>query len=135
MRTAIIVIVTLVVLTFLVSVANCTRSEPTPAPAPVPAATTKDPAAARKLIAAGAVVIDVRTPGEFAEAHLPNATNLPLDTIGEHLTDVDKLVDGDKARAIVLYCAAGSRAAKAKRVLDDAGYLRVVNGGGLDDLR
>ena len=80
-------------------------------------------------------MLDVRTPDEFAEDHLANATNIPVDQVATRLSEVDCLVDGDKARAVVVYCAAGSRAARAKQVLDGAGYSHVVNGGGLDDLR
>lgn len=113
----------------------CSRSERAPEPGPAPAAAKKDPAAAKKLIAAGAVVLDVRSSGEYAEEHLPNATNVPVEGFADHLAEVDTLAGGDKSRPIVVYCSAGSRAAKAKRVLDDAGYTRVTNGGGLDDLR
>lgn len=112
----------------------CSRSEP-PAPAPTTTSTTKDPAAARKLLAAGAVVIDVRTPEEYAGAHLPQAINIPVQVLPDRMPEVEKLVAGDKARPIVVYCAAGARAAKAKAALDAAGYSAVVNGGGLDDLR
>ena len=126
--------------------AACSRSESPPQPAPEPpghaaaAATdphpTKDPAKARQLIAAGtAVVLDVRTPEEFGDGHLPTATNLPVDDLPQHLGDVDKLAAGDKSKPIVVYCHAGSRAAKAKRALEAAGYTNVTNGGGLDDLR
>lgn len=87
------------------------------------------------MIARGAVVIDVRTADEFGGGHLPNATNIAVADIGGQLDQVDKLVGGDKSKEIVLYCAAGSRAAKAKKILDEAGYQHVVNGGGYDDLR
>jgi phage shock protein E len=121
-------------LALLLSTAACSRSEAPPPPA-APAAVAKDPAAAKKLIAAGAVVLDVRTPEEYEDGHLPAAVNVPVDTIGTQLAQVDQLVGGDKARAIVVYCKAGSRAAKAKTALEDAGYTHVVNGGGLADLR
>jgi rhodanese-related sulfurtransferase len=112
----------------------CSRSEPPPPPAPTTASTSKDPAAARKLIAAGAIVVDVRTAEEYAEAHLPQAINIPVQELPTRIPEIEKLVAGDKARPIVVYCAAGSRAAKAKAKLDAAGYSNVVNGGGLDDL-
>jgi len=48
---------------------------------------------------------------------------------------VDKLVGGDKTKPVVVYCARGGRAQKAKDQLDAAGYTHVVNGGGYDDLR
>jgi phage shock protein E len=50
------------------------------------------------------------------------------------MPEVEKLVAGDKARPIVVYCASGSRSAKAKAALEAAGYSTVVNGGGHDDL-
>ena len=116
-----------------VIVGACSRSEPPP-PAPPPAA-TKDPAAATKLVAAGAAVIDVRTPEEYAQDHLPQAINIPVQDLANRLPEVEKLVAGDKARPIVVYCGTGNRAGKAKATLDAAGYSKVVNGGGLDDLR
>ena len=115
----------------LVAIAACSKSV---APPPT-ASTAKDPAVARVLISKGAVVIDVRTAEEFAAGHVPNATNIAVESFGSHLDDVDKLVASDHSRAIVVYCAAGARAAKAKAQLDAAGYSHVVNGGGIDDLQ
>jgi rhodanese-related sulfurtransferase len=114
----------------------CSKSDSTAKPPP--ASTTpagKDPATARALITAGAVVVDVRTPDEFAQGHLPTAVNLPIQTFSSRLAEVATLVGDDKARPIVVYCAAGARAAQAKAQLEAAGYSRVVNGGGVDDLR
>ena len=122
------------ILVAAICIGACSRSE-SPPPAPTKASTSKDPAAARRLVAGGAVVIDVRTAEEYAEAHLPQAINIPVQDLPNRVLEVDKLVAGDKARPIVVYCAAGSRAAKAKSTLDSAGYSTVVNGGGLDDLR
>jgi phage shock protein E len=124
-----------IALAVAVALAGCSKSEP-PQPQPAPVTkSTKDPEAARKLISAGAVVLDVRTADEYAEAHLPNAVNVPVQEMSSRLGDVEGLVAGDKARSIVVYCAAGGRAAKAKAQLEAAGYSHVVNGGGLDDLR
>jgi phage shock protein E len=113
---------------------GCSRSE-SPPPAPTTTSTRKDPAAARRLVAAGATVIDVRTADEYADEHVPHAINIPVQELPTRLPEVAELVAGDKARPIVVYCAAGSRAAKAKTTLEAAGYSMVVNGGGLDDLR
>jgi phage shock protein E len=95
----------------------------------------KDPATARKLIAGGATVLDVRTPEEYADGHVPSATNLPVQDVAQRIADVDKLVGGDKTKPVVVYCAKGGRAAKAKQALEAAGYTNVVNGGGFADLR
>jgi phage shock protein E len=123
----------------------CSKSEPAPQPptapetadvaaksAPAPA---KDPAAARQAIAAGALVIDVRTAEEYGAGHVTNAVNIPVDGFADRLSQVAQLAANDKAKAIVVYCAAGKRAARAKQMLDGAGYTHVVNGGGYDDLR
>lgn len=118
----------------LPSITGC-KDEPAKSSAQPSQPTSKDPEAARAAIAAGAVVLDVRTPDEFAEAHLPAATNVPVDDLGSRLADVDKLVAGDKSKPIVVYCGSGRRAGKAKELLESAGYTHVINGGGLDDLR
>ena len=124
----------MLVLVLALGGAGCSRSEParTEPPAAAPA---KDPQAARALIKSGAVVLDVRTPEEYAGGHLPGAVNVPVQELERRLPDVEALVGGDKARPIVVYCGSGNRDGKAKRALEAAGHSRVVNGGGLDDLQ
>lgn len=119
------------------ALASCSRSDPAPKPAATVAPPQgKDPATARQLIAGGkALVLDVRTPDEYGQDHVASATNMPVDELEHRLAEVDKLAGGDKARPIVVYCAAGKRAARAKQTLEAAGYSHVVNGGGLDDLK
>ena len=123
----------------LLAIAACSKSaDKKPAEPPAPPHATgvtvqKDPAQAKQLIAQGATVVDVRTPDEFSGGHLPQATNVPIQSF--EVAAVDKLVGGDKTKPVVVYCAKGSRAAKAQQVLEDAGYTRVVNGGGFDDLQ
>lgn len=120
-----------------VALLACSKSEQAPQPTPAAQAPAKtiDPQRARDLIAKGAVVVDVRTPGEFADGHLASATNIPVQDFATRIAEVDKLVAGDRTRPVVVYCAAGKRAAKAKAQLDAGGYTQVVNGGGYDDLR
>jgi len=125
----------LVALILALPLAACSKSE---SAAPPPAETAKrgkDPAKAREMIAAGAVLVDVRSPDEFAEGALPRATNIPIQDFAGRIAEVEKLAGGDKTRPIVVYCAVGGRAAKAKQQLETAGYTQVVNGGGFDDLR
>lgn len=112
----------------LLILAACVSSK---APAP---STAKDVATARTWLAAGAAVIDVRTPDEFAEGHLERAINIPVEELAQRHAEVDRHLAGDKTARLVLYCASGQRAGKAKQQLDAAGYKNVVNGGGLDDL-
>jgi len=87
------------------------------------------------LIGSGATTIDVRTTEEFADGHVPTAINMPVEEFSTHLAEIDKLVAGDHSRPVVVYCASGMRAAKAKTELEAAGYSHVVNGGGYDSLR
>lgn len=103
-------------------------------PARAVASSRKDPAAARQSLAAGATIVDVRTPDEFADGHLPGATNIPVAELPRRLREVDQLVKSRKSAPLVVYCASGHRSAQAHEVLTAAGYTNVINGGGLDDL-
>jgi len=71
----------------------------------------------------GAMVIDVRTAGEFACGHLPNAINLPLDEIESSLPRRVK----DKEQVLLLHCQAGGRSAEARKKLIALGYLNALN--------
>ncbi|MBV6417090.1 MAG: Thiosulfate sulfurtransferase GlpE [Steroidobacteraceae bacterium] len=78
----------------------------------------------RALAAAGAtttVVLDVRTPEEFAAGHVPGAINIPHDQVKDRLAELG----ASKDRPIVVYCRSGKRAAKALAILHDAGYRRL----------
>ena len=130
----------------LVLAAGCSKSKsdaPAPSPSPSPSSAhdptapkpATDPATARTLIANGAVVLDVRSPDEYAGDHVERATNLPVDEVTPRIAEVDKLVGGDKTKPVVVYCGGGRRAEKAKTQLEAAGYTHVVNGGGLSDLK
>ncbi len=141
-----VLVVTTLTTLFAVFATACSKSEPThgqdqaqpttePAKVHTGSTKSKDPAAARAEIAKGAVVVDVRTPGEYSDDHLAQAVNVPVDQLPSQLAEIDKLVDGHKDRPIVVYCASGHRAGKAKQELETAGYSHVINGGGLDDLR
>jgi phage shock protein E len=113
----------------------CGRDQPpgaqtTPAAAGLP---DRDPALAHRLVAAGAVLVDVRTPEEFAGRHLDGAVNIPVDELKTRLGEVDELTGGDKNKPIVVYCQAGGRAGRAKGVLVGAGHPQVTNLGGIGD--
>ena len=69
------------------------------------------------------VVLDVRTPAEYAEGHVPGAINIPN---GELAARVAELTDA-KGRDIVVYCRSGVRAAQALDVLDKAGFKRLFH--------
>jgi rhodanese-related sulfurtransferase len=73
-------------------------------------------AEARTLVAAGALLIDVRTVDEFNELHLDGARNIPLAQLGAAAGSLPK----DKP--IIVYCAVGSRSAAAAGMLAGAGF-------------
>jgi rhodanese-related sulfurtransferase len=79
------------------------------------------------LIKNGALVIDTRTAGEYSGGHIDGAINIPYDIIG----NVIGKYETDKSRSIIVYCHSGMRSAAAKQALEHAGYINVVNGGGL----
>ena len=76
------------------------------------------------------LIIDVRTPEEFENGAYPEAVNIPLDELMEHLDELGK----NTSREIVVYCASGGRSAYAQRMLMQVGYTNVKNGGGLSSM-
>jgi phage shock protein E len=85
------------------------------------------PEAARQHLQQGALVIDVRSPGEFNSGHLPNAINIPLDGIETVLPRRVK----DKNQMLLLHCLSGMRSGMAKQKLKSLGYANVFNLGSL----
>lgn len=83
----------------------------------------------KQLIAQGAKIIDVRTPGEFAAGHLKGAVNIPLDQISSKMKTLNK------TETYVLCCRSGMRSGNATRVLKSAGFENVHNGGAWTTLR
>lgn len=82
---------------------------------------------ARKLTSEGARLVDVRTPAEFSERHLPGAVNVPLQVLEQRLGDL-----GPKDAPIVLYCRSGNRSAHAASLLRSAGFTVVYDLGAID---
>ena len=74
----------------------------------------------------GALVIDVRSAGEFTSGHLAQAINIPLDEIE---TALPKRVK-DKSQVLLLHCASGMRSGMAKSKLNGMGYPNAFNLGG-----
>ena len=70
------------------------------------------------------LLIDVRSPGEFATGYVEGAINLPLD----RFVQAYESVMPDKSRQIVLYCQSGARSGQALQFLAQQGYGKVVNG-------
>lgn len=75
----------------------------------------------------GPLFIDVRSAGEFASGYLDGAVSLPLDQLQQGIAQLAP----DRDRELVLYCASGARSAFGCAVLQQMGYSRATNGGGV----
>lgn len=67
----------------------------------------------------GAKIIDVREPEEYAAGHLPDALNIPLDSL--------TLTPALASSPLVMVCASGGRSARAAAMLEDAGHAEVAS--------
>lgn len=74
----------------------------------------------------GAVLLDVRTPEEYREGHIPGSKNVPLQSIDK----VAGMID-NKSTPIFVHCLSGARSRQAAAVLQQLGYTNVKNIGGL----
>jgi phage shock protein E len=83
----------------------------------------------KEKIAAGARIVDVRTPDEFRDGAYKGAVNIPLSSLAARLKELEP-----REKPIVLYCASGARSGQAARMLKQAGFADVTNAGGLDDM-
>ena len=75
------------------------------------------------------IILDVRTPEEFAERHIPGAINIPNETIGTD--EIPELPDKDQL--ILVYCRSGNRSKQASEKLAALGYTNIVEFGGIND--
>ena len=82
-----------------------------------------------ELVKEGAIILDVRSKGEFAGGHIKGSINISVDTLKSNL---DKLKN--KNSPIITCCASGMRSASAKSILLANGYTKVYNGGGWGSL-
>ena len=76
--------------------------------------------------AAGAVLLDVRTPQEYREGHIPGSQNMPLQQL-----DKAEEVTENKDTVLYVYCRSGARSRQAVSLLNHMGYTNVHNIGGI----
>lgn len=76
---------------------------------------------AKVLVQKGAVLVDVRTPEEFASGHIAGALNIPVQELDARKGELPKDKD------LVLYCRSGARSARGRELLLAAGYPKVHN--------
>lgn len=82
------------------------------------------------LVKQGAVILDVRTKGEYTHGHIRGSVNIPVDQLNNNTSRFS-----DKNKVIITCCASGNRSGMAKRILASKGYTQVYNGGGWMSLR
>ena len=83
------------------------------------------------IVAAKEVVIDVRTPQEFAQGHVQGALNIDHSVIGQEIGKAAVAKDD----TVILYCRSGQRSGKALETLKQMGFSRVENYGSLENAR
>lgn len=77
-----------------------------------------------ELVKQGAIIVDVRSKGEYASGHIKGSINISLDTLSNNVSTLKR----DKP--IITCCASGMRSASAKNILITNGFTDVHNGGG-----
>ena len=82
-----------------------------------------------ELVKSGAVILDVRTKGEYASGHIKGSINIPVEQLGSNLSKLK-----NKNNVIITCCASGMRSASAKGLLTSKGYTNVYNGGSWSSL-
>ena len=83
-----------------------------------------------EMVKNGAIILDVRSKGEFAGGHIKGSVNISVDTLINNLVKLK-----DKNKTIITCCASGMRSATAKGILQSNGYVNVYNGGGWNSLQ
>ena len=90
---------------------------------------TMDDAVTMMAQETGYIILDVRRPDEFAAGHIPNAINVPNESIGT--SEIAELPDKDQL--IMVYCRSGRRSKEASEKLVKLGYTNIVEFGGILD--
>jgi rhodanese-related sulfurtransferase len=83
-----------------------------------------------QLIKNGAIILDVRSKGEYAAGHIRGSINIPVNNLESNLHKLQ-----DKNKPIITCCASGARSASAKSILKSNGFTEVHNGGGWSSLQ
>ena len=74
-----------------------------------------------------ALLVDVRTPEEYAEGHIPGSVNIPLAALPARMDEL-----GDFDRPLFVHCLSGGRSGQAVMFLKREGFTNVKNIGGIN---
>ena len=83
-----------------------------------------------QLMKEGAIILDVRTSGEFSTGHIKGSINIPVEKLAQNLSKLKT-----KNKPIITCCASGMRSFSAKSILKSNGYANVYNGGAWQSLK
>ncbi|HRI34327.1 MAG TPA: rhodanese-like domain-containing protein [Saprospiraceae bacterium] len=83
-----------------------------------------------EMVRNGAIIIDVRSKGEYSHGHIKDSVNIPIDTLSSHLTKLKA-----KNKPVITCCASGTRSAFAKTLLQSNGFTHVYSGGSWSSLQ
>lgn len=78
---------------------------------------------AKQIPKEGTFLLDVRTQGEFSEAHIKGATLIPVQELEKRISELES----QKEKTILVYCRSGRRSVRAAKILNKAGFTKVVN--------
>lgn len=91
-------------------------------------AETKKETSVKEEVSKGAILVDVRTPEEFASGTVKGAINIPLDEVEERINEF-------KGKSgVVVFCRSGNRSGQAKEILENNGIKNVINGINTDNV-
>ncbi len=102
-----------------------TRSTPAPGSSAGPLGVVPgivDAETARRLVAAGVKVVDVRTQAEFDAGHVPGALNIPFDEVDRRHGEI-----GPPSTPVLLYCRSGRRSGIATHSLRERGFTQIYD--------
>lgn len=83
----------------------------------------------KSLVKNGAIIVDVRTSGEFNAGHIKGSINIPVDSIKSKISDLKK-----KGKPVITVCRSGARSGMAKGILSNSG-IETYNGGPWNSLQ
>ena len=82
-----------------------------------------------EFIEKGAVIVDVRTPGEYQGGHIKGSKNIPLNVLSDKISEIKKW-----NKPVIACCASGMRSAQGTSILKSNG-IDAMNGGGWSSLQ
>ena len=91
-------------------------------PKPVESANQNTGMSIKNQLQNGALLVDVRTPEEFAAGSVKGAVNIPLDQVESRISEFEG------KPSVIVFCKTGNRSGEAKEILENSGIEKVTNG-------